>query len=80
MVPMMYTKVTFPSQSRGIAGLNQSEGDCTTNELLLTETTMEGMQQGRGKQRRRKTSLLDTQEATSKNGKTLLPSCFSTES
>ena len=69
MVPMMYTKVTFPSHSRGIAWLTQSEGDCTANKPQLTETAMEGMQQERGKQRRRKTSLLDTREVTSKNGK-----------
>lgn len=43
MVPMMYTKVTFPSHSRGIAWLTQSEGDCTANKLQLTETAMEGM-------------------------------------
>lgn len=80
MVPVMYTKVTFPSHCRGIAWLTKSEGDCTVNKALLTEAAVGGMQQGRGKQRRRKTSLLDTQEATSKNGKSLLPSCFSTES
>lgn len=69
MAPMMCSKVTFSSHSRGMAGLTQSEGDCTAHEARLTGTTMEGMKQGKGNQRRRKTSVLDAQEATSKNGK-----------
>jgi len=60
MVPMMYTKVTFPSHSSGITRLTQSKGDCTASKPQLTETAMEGMQQERGNQGRRKTSLLDT--------------------
>lgn len=69
MAPMMCSKVTFPAQSRGTAGLTQSEGDCTAHEAQLTATAMEGIKQRKDKQRRRKTSLLDAQEATSKNGK-----------
>lgn len=48
MVPVMYTEVTFPSRSRGIAQLTQSEDDCAANKPLLTETAVTGMQQGRG--------------------------------